>query len=46
MANIREQNGPGAAYVHANARLRWDIADRLNAFLWASNETKSETDDV
>jgi integrase len=33
-------------YAHVTARLRRDIADRLNAFLWASNETKSETDGV
>jgi hypothetical protein len=27
-------------YTHVTARLCRDIADRLNAFLWASNETK------
>jgi len=26
-------------YAHVTARLRRDIADRLNTFLWASNET-------
>jgi hypothetical protein len=31
-------------YAHVTARLRRDIADRLNTFLWASNETKNETD--
>jgi integrase len=31
-------------YAHVTARLRRDIADRLNAFLWASNETKNETE--
>ncbi len=30
-------------YAHVTARLRRDIADRLNAFLWASNETETET---
>ncbi len=33
-------------YAHVTARLRRDIANRLNAFLWASNETKNETDDA
>jgi hypothetical protein len=33
-------------YAHVTARLRRDIADRLNAYLWASNETKNETDDA
>jgi integrase len=28
-------------YAHVTARLRRDIADRLNAFLWASSETNS-----
>jgi integrase len=33
-------------YAHVTARLRRDIADRLNAFLWAPNETTNETDDA
>jgi integrase len=33
-------------YAHVTARLRRDIADRLNAYLWTSNETKNETDDA
>ena len=33
-------------YSHVTARLRRDIADRLNAFLWASNGTKNETDEA
>jgi integrase len=28
-------------YAHVTARLRRDIAARLNAVLWAPNETKS-----
>ena len=31
-------------YAHVTARLRRDIANRLNAFLWTANETKNETD--
>ncbi len=31
-------------YTHVTARLRRDIADRLNAYLWTPNETKNETD--
>jgi len=31
-------------YAHVTARLRRDIADRLNTFLWAPNETRNETD--
>jgi integrase len=30
-------------YAHVTARLRRDIADRLNTFLWAANETQNET---
>jgi integrase len=30
-------------YSHVTARLRRDIANRLNAYLWTSNETKNET---
>ena len=30
-------------YAHVTARLRRDIADRLNTFLWATNETANET---
>ena len=33
-------------YSHFTARLRRDIADRLKTFLWASNETKNETDEA
>jgi hypothetical protein len=33
-------------YTQVTARLRRDIADRLNAFLWASNDTENETDDA
>jgi hypothetical protein len=31
-------------YAHVTARLRRDIAELLNTFLWASNETKNDTD--
>jgi hypothetical protein len=31
-------------YAHVTARLRRDIADRLNAFFWTANETKNETE--
>ena len=31
-------------YSHVTARLRRDIADRLNAFFWTTNETKNETE--
>jgi len=31
-------------YAHVTARLLRHIADRLNAFLWTSYETKNETD--
>ena len=31
-------------YAHVTARLRRDIADRLNTFLWTANETKNETE--
>jgi len=31
-------------YAHVTARLRRDIADRLNRYLWGSNETKNETE--
>jgi hypothetical protein len=27
-------------YAHVTARLRRDIADRLNAFFWMANETE------
>lgn len=41
-------DGPNAAmvkrYAHVAVRLRWGIADQLNALLWASNETNDETD--
>ena len=30
--------------THVTARLRWDIADRLNTYLWAANETTNETE--
>jgi integrase len=30
-------------YAHVTARLRRDIADRLNAYLWTANETTNET---
>jgi integrase len=30
-------------YTHVTARLRRDIADRLNSFFWTANETKNET---
>jgi integrase len=30
-------------YAHVTARLRRDIADRLNAYLWSANETTNET---
>lgn len=30
-------------YAHVTARLGRDIADRLNTFLWAPNETRNET---
>jgi integrase len=33
-------------YSHVTARLRRDIADRSNTFLWAPNETKNETDEA
>ena len=33
-------------YAHVTARLRRDIAGRLNTFLWAANETTNETDDL
>jgi hypothetical protein len=29
-------------YAHVTARLRRDIADRLNTFLWTANETTNE----
>jgi hypothetical protein len=29
--------------AHVTARLRRDIADRLNAYLWVPNETEDET---
>jgi integrase len=32
-------------YAHVTARLRRDIAERLNVFLWSSNETKNETNE-
>jgi hypothetical protein len=31
-------------YAHVTARLRRDIADRLNSFFWSANETKNETE--
>ena len=31
-------------YAHVTARLRRDIADRLNTYLWAGNETTNETE--
>ena len=31
-------------YAHVTARLRRDIADRLNTFLWNANETINETE--
>ena len=31
-------------YAHVTARLRRDIADRLNTFLWTANETTNETE--
>jgi integrase len=31
-------------YAHVTARLRRDIAHRLNTFLWAANETTNETE--
>ncbi len=31
-------------YAHVTARLRRDIADRLNTFFWAPNETTNETE--
>jgi hypothetical protein len=31
-------------YTHVTARLRRDIADRLNVYLWTPKETKHETD--
>jgi len=31
-------------YAHVTARLRRDIADRLNTFFWTANETKNETE--
>jgi integrase len=31
-------------YSHVTARLRRDIADRLNSFLWTANETTNETE--
>lgn len=31
-------------YAHVTPRLRRDIADRLNTFLWALNETKHQAD--
>jgi hypothetical protein len=27
-------------YAHVTARLRRDIADRLNSFFWSANETE------
>ena len=30
-------------YAHVTARLRRDIADRLDGYLWRSNETRTET---
>ncbi len=30
-------------YAHVTARLRRDIADRLNAYFWSANETRNET---
>ena len=30
-------------YAHVTARLRRDIADRLNTYLWSANETTNET---
>jgi integrase len=30
-------------YAHVTARLRRDIADQLNSYFWAANETKTET---
>jgi hypothetical protein len=33
-------------YAHVTARLRRDIADRLNVFLWAPTETRNETGDT
>jgi len=30
-------------YAHVTARLRRDIADRLNSFFWTANETRNET---
>jgi integrase len=32
--------------THVTARLRRDIADRLNAYLWTPDETKNETGDA
>jgi integrase len=31
-------------YSHVTARLRRDIANRLNSFLWTANETTNETE--
>ena len=31
-------------YAHVTARLRRDIANRLNSFFWTSNETRNETE--
>ena len=31
-------------YAHVTARLRRDIPDRLNTFLWTANETTNETE--
>jgi hypothetical protein len=30
-------------YAHVTARLRRDIADRLNTYFWSANETTNET---
>ena len=31
-------------YAHVTARLRRDIADRLNTYFWSANETNNETE--
>ena len=31
-------------YAHVTARLRRDIADRLNTYFWSANETTNETE--
>jgi integrase len=33
-------------YSHVTARLRRDIANRLDAYLWSSNETRNETSEA